>query len=179
MVIDLNKTGFENFLAMITAATNRVFDPKYILFSLPTPWSNPKYPAQNTVVTATAKPNGPYKGNTTFIYTRTDLSKVSAPLEIPYNPKIDYITLKHSLIDGLGLLYADVDFDVVTIPVPKAGQNTSFNIVAKKNSYLYTGQLKVIVTSGVPSNARLLEDGSLRLMEDGSVRLLEDTMIAA
>lgn len=174
MIIDTNKTGFENFLALISKAANRVFDAKYLNFTLPQRFSHPNYPAVNSVVVASAKPNGPYKGNTTFIYTRIDLNTALPAVDITYEDGFDYLTFKRNLINALGLIYTDVDFDVQSIPVPAAGETKFFHIVARSSSYVYTGKLRINVVNELPTNVRLLEDGSLRLMEDGNVRILED-----
>ncbi len=174
MIIDTNKTGFENFLTLISKAANRVFDSKYLNFTFPQPFAHPSYPAVNSVVQASAKPKGPYKGNTTFIYTRINLGTAMPPVEITYEDGFDYLLFKRNLINALGLIYADVDFDVQSVPVPEIGESAFFHIVAKPTSYVYSGKLRINVVSGVPDNARLLEDGSLRLMEDGTVRILEE-----
>lgn len=174
MIIDATKSGFDNFIALISKAANRVFDPKYLLFSVPQSYTHSAYPSVNSRVVATAKPNGPYKGTTAFIYGRVDLGTSLPPLEINYEDGFDYLTFKRNLINSLGLIYSDVDFDVQTIPSPQGSEPAYFHIYAKPNSFVYVGKVKVKVVGGVPENARLMEDGSVRLMEDGSVRLMED-----
>lgn len=174
MIIDPTKTGLENFIALISEAANRVFDQRYLSFSLPKPWSNSKYPAQNSTVTATAKPNGPYKGTTSFVYTRMNLADLAPAVDVSYTDTLDFLTFKRALIQSFGLIYADVDFDVSVIKEPKPGEYFKFRLVAKPNSYVYIGELLIRVSSEFAENVRLMEDGTPRLMEDGSPRLMED-----
>ena len=173
MIIDPTKSGFDNFILFISKAANRVFDPKYLNFSYPQPFSHPSYPTVNSVVVASAKPKGPYKGSTTFAYGRIDLGTAFPPVQVNYEEGFDYLTFKRNLINALGLIYADVDFDVSTIPVPDAGGEATFYLVAKPLSYVYVGKLRITVSSGIPSDARLMEDGSPRYMENGDFRILE------
>lgn len=177
MVIDPTKSGLDNFIALISNATNRVFDPRYLNFTLPQSFSHSRYPTVNSAVVVSAKPKGPYKGTTTFAYGRIDLGKDYPPVTVDYVEDFDYLAFKRNLINVLGLIYDDVDFDVSQIPVPDGDNDAHFHLVAKQLSYVYVGKLRITVSSDIPSDARLMEDGSPRYLESGGLRILEYTAV--
>lgn len=172
MKINPALSGFDNWLNLVNAEVKTPYQVRYLNFTLPEVWTNPSYPGRNTSVLISPKPGGPYKGNIRVAYTRYDLGLLPS-IEVVYDPEIDLFELRRDVVAALGLISLDIELPVNYGPPTDAGERI-VTFSAKATSYVYTGTLSVTIVSGVPANARVLEDGTPRLLEDGSYRTLEN-----
>lgn len=110
-----------------------------------------------------------------FVYRRLDLGVTFAETPTIYiEGEITPRKIAEELNRTHGMNFSDRDVVWVDIPVVPLGQSVFYRLRALSDSYVWFGEAIIdVMPLGIPTDARLLENGAVRLMENGDFRLME------
>lgn len=174
MDIDPSKNGPENLLVLL----NEKIHPNQLQLTdltlgIPRAHSLPEFEAVNTAIDLYGNKVRTVIGTGTVFYHRVVLERLSSGtiVEVEEGDTIDSIFAE--LTDHFKLVPTECRLRLFELPYIEYGETIPIVLEAIPHSLLYTGEIKVVLTSNSVEHIRQLEDDTVRLMEDGMVRHLE------